>query len=73
MGVPQTKLDSTSFIHGQQLLVRREIEGLVDDPDLWMRTPNPVFENCRPIDLIGTPDEPRLLNRIQAAKQGMFS
>jgi DNA-binding transcriptional ArsR family regulator len=50
-----------------------EVRGLVDDPEGWFRTPNPVFEGRRPIDLLGTPDEARLRNRIEAAKLGMFS
>jgi DNA-binding transcriptional ArsR family regulator len=57
--------------HQQSIL--EELQGLVDDPDDWLRTPNAVFENRRPVDLIDTPDEPRLRNRIQAAKMGMFS
>jgi DNA-binding transcriptional ArsR family regulator len=50
-----------------------DVGGIVDDPEAWFRTPNVVFEGRRPIDLLGTPDEPRLRDRIEAAKYGMFS
>jgi|GEM_PF-2979882 len=50
-----------------------DVGGFVDDPEEWFRTPNEVFEGRKPIDLLGTPDEPRLRNRIEAAKLGMFS
>jgi DNA-binding transcriptional ArsR family regulator len=51
----------------------KDVGGLMDDPEAWFRTPNVVFEGRRPIELLGTPDEARLRNRILAAKLGMFS
>jgi DNA-binding transcriptional ArsR family regulator len=50
-----------------------DVRGFVDDPEAWFQTPNVVFEGRRPIELLGTPDEARLRNRILAAKLGMFS
>ena len=50
-----------------------DVRGFVDDPEEWFRTPNAAFEGRRPIELLGTPDESRLRNRIEAAKLGMFS
>jgi DNA-binding transcriptional ArsR family regulator len=50
-----------------------DVEGFVDDPEDWFLTPNPEFEGRKPVDLLGTPDEPRLRNRIEAAKLGLFS
>jgi len=50
-----------------------DVAGFVDDPEQWFRTPNAEFEWRRPIELLGTPDEPRLRDRIEAAKLGMFS
>jgi DNA-binding transcriptional ArsR family regulator len=50
-----------------------DVRGFVDDPEGWFRTPNLAFEGRRPIELLGTPDEARLRNRIEAAKLGMFS
>ena len=50
-----------------------DVRGFVDDPESWFRTPNAEFEGRKPVDLLGTVDEPRLRNRIAAAKLGMFS
>jgi DNA-binding transcriptional ArsR family regulator len=55
----------------QKLL--EDVKGFVDDPEEWFRTPNAAFEGRQPIELLGTADEPRLRNRIEAAKLGMFS
>ncbi len=51
----------------------KDVGGLVDDPVGWFLTRNPEFEGRRPIELLGTPDEEWLRNRILAAKLGMFS
>ena len=50
-----------------------DVRGFVDDPESWFRTPNAELEGRKPVDLLGTADEPRLRNRIAAAKLGMFS
>jgi DNA-binding transcriptional ArsR family regulator len=50
-----------------------DVGGFVDDPETWFRTPNAEFGGRRPVDLLGTDEEPRLRNRIGAAKLGMFS
>ncbi len=50
-----------------------DVAGFVDDPESWFRMPNAEFEWRRPIELLGTPDETRLRDRIEAAKLGMFS
>ena len=46
---------------------------LVDDPKAWFLRPNGEFEGRKPIELLGTPDEARLKNRIEASKLGLFS
>jgi len=46
---------------------------MVEDPKAWFNTPNDAFGGRKPLDLLGTSDESRLRNRIQAAKLGMFS
>jgi DNA-binding transcriptional ArsR family regulator len=51
----------------------KDVGGLVTNPETWFRTPNVVFEGRAPIELLGTPDEQRLRDRIEAAKFGMFS
>jgi DNA-binding transcriptional ArsR family regulator len=50
-----------------------DVGGFVDDPEEWFHTPNAAFEGRQPIELLGTVDESRLRNRIEAAKLGMFS
>jgi hypothetical protein len=50
-----------------------DVGGFVGDPVEWFHTPNREFEGKRPVDMLGTPDEGRLRNRIAAAKLGMFS
>lgn len=51
----------------------QDVGGFVDDPEKWFRTSNAEFEGRRPVDLLCTTDEPRLRNRIEAAKLGLFS
>jgi DNA-binding transcriptional ArsR family regulator len=51
----------------------KDMGGMVDDPVGWFLTRNPEFQWRRPIELLGTPDEEWLRNRILAAKLGMFS
>jgi Antitoxin Xre/MbcA/ParS C-terminal toxin-binding domain len=51
----------------------QDVAGFVDDAEGWFLAPNPEFEGRSPIELLGTPEESRLRNRIEAAKLGMFS
>jgi len=51
----------------------KKVGTVVDDPEDWLSTPNPQFEGRRPIDLIGTKDEPRVHIIIEAAQQGCFA
>jgi hypothetical protein len=50
-----------------------DVGAFVDDAEGWFHTANVEFEGRKPIDLLGTPDEARLRNRIEMAKHGMFS
>jgi DNA-binding transcriptional ArsR family regulator len=50
-----------------------DVSGFVDDAEDWFHSPNPAFEGRKPVELLGTADEPRLRNRIAAAKLGLFS
>jgi DNA-binding transcriptional ArsR family regulator len=67
---PQEKPPITTPIDPALL---KDVGGLVEDPEAWFRTPNVVFEGRSPIELLGTPDEQRLRDRIEAAKFGAFS
>jgi DNA-binding transcriptional ArsR family regulator len=50
-----------------------DVGAFVENAQAWFLTPNSFFEDRRPIDLLGTPDEARLRKRIAAAKCGMFT
>ncbi len=50
-----------------------DVGGFVDDPVGWFLTRNPELLWRRPIELLGTPDEQILRDRIEAAKYGLFS
>lgn len=50
-----------------------DVGGFVDDPVGWFLTRNPELQWRRPIELLGTPEEQTLRDRIEAAKHGMFS
>jgi len=53
--------------------LHRLIEEVVPDPPSWTNTPNPVLDGKRPVDLIGTRQEPMLRDMLRAAKHGMIS
>ncbi|WP_435011505.1 MbcA/ParS/Xre antitoxin family protein [Tundrisphaera lichenicola] len=50
-----------------------DIMGIVDEPEIWLRMPNVIFEGRAPIELLGTPEEARIREQIDAAKYGMFT
>jgi hypothetical protein len=45
---------------------------LLKYPDLWLRASNPQLGNRRPIDLIGTEEEFRVYNLLNAVNWGLF-
>lgn len=51
----------------------KEVGEVTNDPDGWMRRPNSQFEDRSPVELLGTPEEPRILRVIKAAQQGFFA
>jgi energy-coupling factor transporter ATP-binding protein EcfA2 len=51
----------------------KDVGGLIEDPERWFRTPNVIFELRAPIELLGTPEESRIRERIEAAKLGFFT
>ena len=50
-----------------------DVRGFIDDAEGWFHIPNPAFGGRKPVELLGTAEEPRLRDRIMAAKLGMFS
>ena len=53
--------------------IRAELETIVDNPVLWLGSPNPLFGGRTPNELIGTGDENLLREWIDSVKHGMFS
>jgi Protein of unknown function (DUF2384) len=45
---------------------------VVDNPDAWLSTPSVHFGGRRPIDLVGTDEECKLIDLLQAVGQGLF-
>jgi len=45
---------------------------VVDDPETWLSTPSMQFGGRRPGDLIGTDEEPKLFDLLNAVDQGLF-
>jgi hypothetical protein len=53
--------------------IRAELETIVDDPGLWLDSPNPLFGGRTPGELIGTEHEILVREWIGSVKHGMFS
>jgi hypothetical protein len=45
---------------------------VVDNPDAWLSTPSIHFGGRRPLDLVGTDEEYKLVDLLQAVDQGLF-
>ena len=45
---------------------------VLDQPDKWMATPNHQFGGRKPSDLVGTAEETKILDLLQAVDQGLF-
>ncbi len=45
---------------------------VVNKPDEWLSTPSVHFGGRRPLDLVGTDEEYKLLDLLQAVNQGLF-
>jgi len=50
-----------------------ELEAIVDNPGLWLDSPNPLFGGRTPAELIGTEDEKLVREWVGSVKHGMFS
>ena len=51
----------------------KDVGECLDDPEGWFRTPNVIFEGRAPIELLGTPEEARIRERVEAARLGLFT
>lgn len=47
-------------------------DDVLENPGLWLRTANPRLGDRPPIDLIGTEEEFRVYNLLNAVDQGLF-
>jgi uncharacterized protein (DUF2384 family) len=45
---------------------------VLEQPDKWMATPNHQFGGRKPSDLVGTAEEAKILDLLQAVDQGLF-
>jgi hypothetical protein len=45
---------------------------VLDQPDKWMETPNHQFGGRKPCDLVGTAEETKIFDVLQAVDQGLF-
>ena len=45
---------------------------VLDQPDKWMATPNHQFGGRKPGDLVGTAEETKIFDLLQAVDQGLF-
>jgi hypothetical protein len=54
----------------------RSVQDLAEDllmyPEQWLDNPNPNFGGRKPRDLIGTDEEVKVYNILNAADQGLF-
>ena len=53
--------------------LEHRISLLIDNPLVWLNTPNIEFSGRCPIELIGTPDQKKLEDRLTMVELGMFS
>jgi uncharacterized protein (DUF2384 family) len=45
---------------------------VLENPGPWLETPNPQLSDRRPIDLVGTDEEAKVYNLLNAVDQGLF-
>jgi hypothetical protein len=53
--------------------LRRELQNILADPDLWLNSPNDRFGGRLPVELIGTDDEHLLREWVAAVQHGIMS
>ena len=48
------------------------LTAVVDDPEAWLSSPSAQFGGRKPADLIGTNEETKVVQLLQAVDQGLF-
>ena len=52
--------------------LKRLLASVVEQPEKWMDTPNRQFGGRKPSELVGTADEARIFDLLNAVDQGLF-
>jgi uncharacterized protein (DUF2384 family) len=47
-------------------------EDVLENPGAWLRTPNPQLGDRKPIELVGTDEDYKVFNLLNAVDQGLF-
>jgi hypothetical protein len=69
--VPIISTLSNGLLPDEERDVRKEIAGLIAEPDEWLRLPNSRLGGSKPEDLIGTEREQLLRDLLRAIKYGI--
>ncbi len=68
--------DSNAVLVADHPVPSRDLDALlaavVDDPERWLSTPSAQFGGRRPIDLVGTEEEVKIVDLLHAVDQGLF-
>lgn len=48
------------------------LESVLEQPEAWLKAPNPRFRGARPADLVGTEDESKIIDILRAVDLGLF-
>ena len=68
---PASQLAADGLLPGEDKDIRKEVAGVVADPDDWLASPNDQLGGQRPADLIGTDREQHVRDLLRAIKHGM--
>jgi hypothetical protein len=61
-------------LHDERDPLLAEIEEVVDDPEVWLETPNTRFGGMRPRNLLETEEGRHILHSVMiAVKHGLFT
>ncbi len=70
------RLESSTAVKANRLSPPSPLAALLatvlDQPDKWMATPNHQFGGRKPSDLVGTAEETKIFDLLQAVDQGLF-
>jgi uncharacterized protein (DUF2384 family) len=67
------ELETREQLPAHSLDLLKDIETIFADPESWLQTPNTLLKGQKPIDLIGTPEEEKVRDMIEAFKYGLYS